>query len=162
MTTFQNNLAVIKQQIVKNISTNHEILTVPSFQHKFILYIYDINIFVFRISHWTQYSGYSWYFLCSSWNTNKKHCYCSIVTTNVSTKLKLDLKPSNCTQPRTSHPTFLNKGKKKVNLWRYSFSNWSPDTFYFENKGLTSAENLWASSMAAWRAASSTFNQWCI
>ena len=48
---------------------------------------------------------------------------CSIVTNNALTKLKLDLKPSNCTQPRTSHPTFLNKGKKKVNLWRYSFSN---------------------------------------
>ena len=73
VTTFQNNLAVIKQQIVKNISTNHEILTVPSFQHNFILYRNDINIFVSRISHWTQYSGYSWYFLCSSWNTNMKH-----------------------------------------------------------------------------------------
>ena len=59
---------------------------------------------------------------------------CSIVTTNVPTKLKLDLKPSNCTQPRTSHPAFLNKGKKKVNLWRNSFSNRSSDIFNFKKK----------------------------
>ena len=35
VTTFQNNLAVTKQQIVKNIFTNHEILTVPSFSTQF-------------------------------------------------------------------------------------------------------------------------------
>ena len=31
----QNNHAVINQQIVKNIFTNHEILTVPSFSTQF-------------------------------------------------------------------------------------------------------------------------------
>ena len=70
---FKTILQLLNNKLSKNISTNHEILTVPSFQHNFILYRNDINIFVSRISHWTQYSGYSWYFLCFSWNTNMKH-----------------------------------------------------------------------------------------
>ena len=54
--------------------------------------------------------------------------------------MKLDLKPSNCAQPRTSHPAFLNKCKKKVNLWRDSSSNRSSDTFDFKRRPRLSIE----------------------
>ena len=119
VTTFQNNLAVIKQQIVKNISTNHEILTVPSFQHNFILYRNDINIFVSRISHWTQYSGYSWYFLCSSWNTDMKHMHCTVHSVTSKYQQVLHILNYNAT---VSHPCAapISRGIRESKTWNAS------------------------------------------
>ena len=60
---FKTIMQLLTNKLSKKYFTDHE-----------ILYINDINIFVSKIfTFWTQYSGYSWYFLCSSWNTNMKH-----------------------------------------------------------------------------------------